>query len=155
MLTHWGQDEMAAIFQCIFMNENVWILIKISPKFVPRGQINNIPALVQIMAWRRSGDKPLSEQMMVDLLMHIWVTQPQWVKTIKGFLTYINCPTRTNKSKSLITLDNKKSPGKPDFQSCNLKFTIVFTRIWLDMQPLKLQRAMIIWWQGCPSSHKI
>ena len=38
--------------------------IKISLKFVPKGPINNIPALVQIMAWRRTGDKPLSEPMM-------------------------------------------------------------------------------------------
>ena len=53
------------ICKCIFLNENVWILIKNSLKFVPKGQINNIPALVQIMAWRRSGDKPLSEPMMV------------------------------------------------------------------------------------------
>ena len=45
------------------MNENVWISIKISLKFVPKGPINNIPALVQIMTWRRSGDKPLSEPM--------------------------------------------------------------------------------------------
>ena len=51
------------IFKCIFMNENVWISIKISMKFVPKGPINNIPALVQIMAWRRTGDKPLSEIM--------------------------------------------------------------------------------------------
>ena len=40
------------------------ISIKISLKFVPKGPISNIPALVQIMAWRRSGDKPLSESMM-------------------------------------------------------------------------------------------
>ena len=33
--------------------------------FVPKGPIDNIPALVQIMAWRRPGDKPLSEPMMV------------------------------------------------------------------------------------------
>ena len=46
------------IFKCIFLNENVWISIKISLKFVPKGLINNIPALVQIMAWRRVGDKP-------------------------------------------------------------------------------------------------
>ena len=52
----------------IFLNENIWISIKISLKFVPRGPINNIPALVQIMAWRRQGDKPLSEPMMVRLL---------------------------------------------------------------------------------------
>ena len=40
----------------------------------------NIPALVQIMAWRCSGDKPLSEPMMVSLLTRICVTRPQWVK---------------------------------------------------------------------------
>ena len=37
------------IFICIFLNEIVWISIKISLKFVPRGQMNNIPALVQLM----------------------------------------------------------------------------------------------------------
>ena len=55
--------------------------IKISLKFVPAYPINTIPALVQIMAWRRSGDKPLSEPMMVNLLSHICVTRPQWVKS--------------------------------------------------------------------------
>ena len=35
--------------------------------------------LVQIMAWRRPGDKPLSEPMMVSLLTQICVTRPQWV----------------------------------------------------------------------------
>ena len=48
-------------------------------KFVPKGLINNIPALVQIMAWRRPGDKPLSEPMEVSLLTHICITRPQWV----------------------------------------------------------------------------
>ena len=67
-------------FKRLFLNENVRISIKISLKFVPKGPINNNPALVQIMAWRRSGDKPLSEPMMVSLLTHICVTQPQWVK---------------------------------------------------------------------------
>ena len=61
------------------MNHNIWILIKISLKFVPKVPINNIPALVQIMAWHRSGDKPLSEPMMDSLLTHICVTRPQWV----------------------------------------------------------------------------
>ena len=73
---HFADD----IFKCIFLNENVWIPIKISLKFVPNGPINDIPALVQIMAWRRSGDKPLSEPMVVSLPTHICVTQPQWVK---------------------------------------------------------------------------
>ena len=67
------------VFKCIFLNENVCILIKISLKFVPKGPINNIPALVQVMAWRRSGDKPLSEPMMVWSPTHLCVTRPQWV----------------------------------------------------------------------------
>ena len=37
------------IFKCILVNENVWIIIKISLKFVPKGPINNIPALVQMI----------------------------------------------------------------------------------------------------------
>ena len=67
------------IFKCIFLNENAWISVKISLKFVPRGPINNIPTLVHIMAWCRPYDKPLSEPMMVILLTHICVTRPQWV----------------------------------------------------------------------------
>ena len=54
------------------MTKNVWIPITISLKFVPYGPIYNIPALVPIMAWRRLGDKPLSEPMMFGL-------RPQWV----------------------------------------------------------------------------
>ena len=69
-------------FKRIFLNENVIILIKISLKFVPKDPIDNIPALVQIMAWRQSGDKPLSEPMMVSLLTHICVTRPQWVNFV-------------------------------------------------------------------------
>ena len=75
-----GRHFADAIFKCIFLNENVWIPSKISLKFVPQGPINNIPALVQIMAWRRPGDKPLSGPMIVRLPTHICVTRPQWVK---------------------------------------------------------------------------
>ena len=35
----------------IFLDENVWLSIKVSLKFVPKGPINNIPAWFQIMAW--------------------------------------------------------------------------------------------------------
>ena len=48
------------------------------------GPINNIPALVQIMACRRPGDKPLSGLMMVSLLTHICVTRPQWDKALSN-----------------------------------------------------------------------
>ena len=75
---HFADD----IFKCIFENENESISPRISLKFVPKVQINNIPALVQIMAWRRPGDKPLSEPMMVSLLTHICVTRPQWVISV-------------------------------------------------------------------------
>ena len=67
---HFADDT----FKRIFLKENVRTSIRISLKFVP---INNIPALVQIMAWRRPGDKPLSEPMMVSLLTHLCVTRPQ------------------------------------------------------------------------------
>ena len=72
---HFADD----IFKDIFLNENVWISIEISLKFVPKGPVDNIPSLVQIMAWRHHGDKPLSEAMMVRLLTHICANRPQWV----------------------------------------------------------------------------
>ena len=72
---HFADD----IFNCIFLNENVWIPINFSLKFAPQDPINNIPALVQIMAWRLPGDNTLSEPMMVRLQTHICVTRPQWV----------------------------------------------------------------------------
>ena len=63
-----------------FRNENVSISIKILLEFILKCPINNIPAFVQILAWRRLGDKPLSEPIMIILLTHIYVTGPQWVK---------------------------------------------------------------------------
>ena len=72
------------IFKGIFLNENVLISIKISLKFVSKCPINNIPTLVQMMAWRRPGDKPLSEPVMVRLLTHTCVTRPQWVNNREG-----------------------------------------------------------------------
>ena len=73
----------------IFLNENVWILIKMSQKFVPKGPINNIPAWVQIMAWRRPGDKPLFKPVMASLLTHICVTRPPWVNSQSNFIYFI------------------------------------------------------------------
>ena len=66
---HFADD----IFKCIFLNENAWISLKISLMFIPKVRNNYVAALVQIMAWRRPGDKPLSEPMMVSLLTHICV----------------------------------------------------------------------------------
>ena len=68
-------------FQCIFLNKNIQISIKIPLKFVPKGPINNIPALIQIIAWHRLGDKSLSEQWWYSLLTHIFA-RPQWVNPL-------------------------------------------------------------------------
>ena len=70
------------ISKCIFLNENIGITIDIWLKFVPKGSINNIPALVQIMAWCHPGAKPLSEPMMIISLMHICVIRPQWINSL-------------------------------------------------------------------------
>ena len=74
---HYADDT----FKGFFLNENVRISIKIAPRFITKCLINNILALVQIMTWRRPGDKPLSEPMMVRLPTHICITRPKWVKT--------------------------------------------------------------------------
>ena len=80
-----GRHLPVDILKSISFNENVWSSIEIALKFVRKGSINNIPALVQIMAWRRPGDKPLSGPMMVRLPTHICVTRPQ------SYLYYIIC----------------------------------------------------------------
>ena len=54
------------IFKSIF-NESVWISITISLKFVPKGPIDYKSALVQVMAWHRTGEKPLPESMLTQI----------------------------------------------------------------------------------------
>ena len=68
--------RFADTFKLILLSDNFRIAIKISPKFVPKGPINNNPALVQIMARDQPGTKPLSAPAMVRLLMHICITWP-------------------------------------------------------------------------------
>ena len=94
-LTHWDQDKMAAISQTAFSNALYWMqMFELHLKFhwglFPKCPVDKIPALVQIMASRRSNGKPLSEPMMVTLLMHICITQPQWVKSGTLKLEQIN-----------------------------------------------------------------
>ena len=81
---HFADD----MFKYISLNKNARISIKISPKFVPKDPINNILALIQIMAWHRPGDRLLSEPMMVSLLTHICVNPPQWVNYIVPGVVY-------------------------------------------------------------------
>ena len=62
-----------------FSNAFSWMKMYRFTVIVPEGPINNIPALVQIMAWHFLCNKPLLEPMMVSLLTHICITRPQWV----------------------------------------------------------------------------
>ena len=60
---HFADDT----FQCISMNENVWIFIKTSLQFVPKGQTDNKSALIQVMACHCKGNKPLLEPMLTKI----------------------------------------------------------------------------------------
>ena len=54
------------IFKCIFINEKFCIFIQISLKFVPKGPIDNMSVLVQVMAWCQTAIKPLPEPMLTQ-----------------------------------------------------------------------------------------
>ena len=104
---HFADD----IFTRIFINENCCIFIKFSLKYVRKDPNDNNPALVQIMAWRRSGDKLLSEPMMVSLPTHICVTRPQWVKKAKlttvdwfPMIISLSCYSHFNNQQLLINV---------------------------------------------------
>ena len=99
---HFADD----IFKYIHLNENALISIKIPLKFIPKTPINNMPTLVQIMAWHRQGAKPLSETMMVKL-SQICVTRAQWVNRISRVWSYdhrsmMGCSVDWNSSLVLI-----------------------------------------------------
>ena len=91
-----GRHFPDEILKWMFVNKNELILNNISWKFVPRGPINNMPPLVQIMAWRRPGDKLLSEPMMVlvtDIYMRHSVSETTRLKTREASFTdrcYLN-----------------------------------------------------------------
>ena len=77
LLTHWGEDLMAAILQTNFQilyfeNQNCCILIQILMKFVPKGSINKKSVLVQVMARCHTGDQPSPEPMLTKMSDAIW-----------------------------------------------------------------------------------
>ena len=78
LLTYWGREKWTPFrrrhFQMHFLECKFWISIKISLKFVPKCPINNIAAMVQIMAWRRPGDNSLSEPQWWLVYRHIYAS---------------------------------------------------------------------------------
>ena len=157
-LTHWGRDKWMPFrrrhFQCIFLNENVWIPISIqfqfnskqfiasysanmniSLKFVPQGPINNIPALVQIMAWRRPGDKPLPEPMVVSLPMHICIDRPQWVNGLNR-LQWFACLSWQGSRLRVSCHGNNIPPGAPQIEhSLAYWYQGPFLLRWINFNP--------------------
>ena len=81
--TQWGRDKIAAILQMTYQNllycKKIFFFIQISLKIVSKGPIYNKPTLVQIMAWRWVGNKPLSDQWWPGLMMHQCITRPKWL----------------------------------------------------------------------------
>ena len=165
------------IFKCIFLTEHVSISINIWLKFVPKCPINNIPALVQIMAWRRPGDKPLSEPMMVCLPTHICVTRPQWVNRelswhphhccgsssddkvgimiTLGFQCYILL--KINQLHMKITIYISKTPFCDSNQVCFIRKCINFFQTWLSWfyghEVSTLQLVQVIIWGHQATDH--
>ena len=94
-LTVWALNKMAAISQKTFSNafslRNIFVFAFLfNWNLLPGVSIDNRSALVQVMAWRRRGDKPLPETM-----MHIHITRLQWVKLLYG--TVSSCSVMVNK----------------------------------------------------------
>ena len=136
-----GRHFTDDIFKCIFLNVNIWILIKMTLNFVPKDSINNILSLVQIMAWCRPGDKPLSEPMMARLTTHICMARPQRVniytqggliiERVISIMKWIKFAIDTL-NWSLINVNLQFSPIKTNFTS-NLNYN--FRNILREMEP--------------------
>ena len=81
LLTHWGQDRMAAISQATFSKAFSWTKMhEFCLRFLWNLFLRFELALCQ--HWHLVSTKPLSEPMMVILLMHICVTWPHWVNFV-------------------------------------------------------------------------
>ena len=66
-------------YQNLLYCRKIVLFIQILLKIVSKGPIYNKPTLVQMMAWRWVGNKPLSDQWWPGLLMHKCITRPKWV----------------------------------------------------------------------------
>ena len=69
------------IFKCISLNENFWFLNRIALKYVHQDLTINMATFVQIIALHQSGDKPLSEAMLVwftNAYMHHSASMSLW-----------------------------------------------------------------------------
>ena len=139
---------MAAIFHATFSNAYLFVEM-----YTFRSRFHRslyISALVQIMAWRRQGDKPLSEPIMVSLLTHICVTRPQLLKSNGRKFSQVSIESRSLQHTSLYA----ESIQSPAFSWFGMLFiasdlsnlAINFTR-WLLLNTTRLN-------MGCLGSHQ-
>ena len=61
-----GLKSACDIFKHIFLKGKIIILVEISVKVVPEDQINTTSELVWVIAWGKTGGKPLPEQTLPD-----------------------------------------------------------------------------------------
>ena len=141
---HFADD----IFKRIFLNENILIPMKISLKFLPRDSINNIPALVQKMAWCLPGDKPLSEPMMVRLPTHICITRPQWVNSKKNiFAPYKQVYPSKMTFWNYFFVGKRFNFALNTFESCYQDINVCFRCVWpIFPVGISLTKIVIIAW---------
>ena len=108
------------IFKRIFVNENDWMSIKISLKFIPKCAIDNKSALVQVMAWHRQATSHYLNQCWPSSVTHICGTRGRWVNTMNTssnrFSILIKRPEISKFLEKLLALwPVKNLPGSVDF----------------------------------------
>ena len=86
-----GQDgrRLGDTFKYKFVDENILILIKSLLGFVPKGSMNNIPALVQIMAWYRPATSHYLNRWL--LVYYIYAYVRQWASTVYIYIYIYMC----------------------------------------------------------------
>ena len=139
------------IFKCIFLNESVWISNTIWLTFVPKGRIDIKTALVEIMAWHRTGNKPLSEPM-VTYVENAYMRHPAWI-CYERIFSYPSLVTFHRKTKLLVGrwLQNQWC------EVCSSLFIInhleaayrnMIIGLWMDIEDESTFRWMLLvaWW---------
>ena len=141
---------------CILLNEKFCISAKISLNFVPKGSIDNDPALIQIMAWHRKGDKPLSEPMLTWFIDVYAALGEDELKHFDGATTHlfnhVSYEWRNNSS----VLDNIETNDSSVWHSscCYLIWTthhlihnyIYVSYIWMACCLTRMASVPLLWW---------
>ena len=91
-LTHEAETKWLQFYKRHFkthlLERTNLISFKISLKFVHKGPFDNKSALGQVIAWRRTGNKPLSEPMMAQLtdacMRHAYYMLYAWRSVVFG-----------------------------------------------------------------------